>query len=276
MAVRKKTVRQNKNSKKVTLGVLFWVVFFIVIALLFAINLPLIQRTLKATQLTDKLSGRFATDPVDDDETGAAEGKPTAIVIPATQADNPALSVRQGDAAPENRTQIPPVGGSATEQGTAGKPPEIPVINSPPTAQQAATRERTVYFVKVDTAGMVFTSPAPRTLPASESPLLDTLKVMLQGPSSDEERQGLTSLIPDGTRILSARIQGNTAFINFNENFMFNGFGAEGYIAQLRQIVWTATEFPNIDDVQILIEGRRIDFLGESIRIDRAISRNSL
>jgi spore germination protein GerM len=57
---------------------------------------------------------------------------------------------------------------------------------------------------------------------------------------------------------------------------MFNGYGAEGYVAQLRQIVWTATEFPNIHDVQILIEGRRIEFLGESIRIGRPISRDSL
>ncbi|MDR2865644.1 MAG: GerMN domain-containing protein, partial [Spirochaetaceae bacterium] len=44
----------------------------------------------------------------------------------------------------------------------------------------------------------------------------------------------------------------------------------------LRQIVWTATEFSSVHDVQILIEGRKIDFLGEAIRIDRPLSRNSL
>ena len=81
------------------------------------------------------------------------------------------------------------------------------------------------------------------------------------------------SLIPPGSEVISIRIEGDTAFINFNEDFQFNTFGVEGYTAQIIEVVFTATDFPNINNVQILIEGRRIDFLGEGIPIGIPLSR---
>jgi len=106
--------------------------------------------------------------------------------------------------------------------------------------------------------------------------MMDSLNALLAGPTADERRRGLLNLIPPNTIIISATVRGNTAYINFNENFMFNTYGIEGYAAQLRQIIWTATEFSNVNDVQILVEGRRIDYLGEGIWIGSPISRDSL
>jgi spore germination protein GerM len=104
--------------------------------------------------------------------------------------------------------------------------------------------------------------------------MLDALGALLSGPDAGE--RGLITLIPQGTRILSATVRGSTAYISFNEDFQFNTNGADGYTAQLRQVVWTVTEFSNIKDVQILIEGRRIDYLGESIWIGSPVSRDML
>jgi spore germination protein GerM len=106
--------------------------------------------------------------------------------------------------------------------------------------------------------------------------MLDSLNALLAGPSAEEQRRGLISLIPRNTRILSVIVRGNTAYISFNEDFQYNTYGVEGCAAQLKQIVWTATEFPNIKDVQILIEGRRMDYLGEGIWIGSPIGRESL
>jgi len=103
----------------------------------------------------------------------------------------------------------------------------------------------------------------------------DSLNVLLMGPSVEELNRGIINLIPQNTRILSAAIRGDTAYINFSEDFLFNTHGVEGYVAQLRQIVWTVTEFSNVSDVQILIEGRRLDYLGEGIWIGSPISRAS-
>ena len=103
----------------------------------------------------------------------------------------------------------------------------------------------------------------------------DVLNALLSGPSAEELNRGVVNLIPQNTRMLSAIVRGNTAYINFSEDFLFTTFGVEGYVAQLRQIVWTVTEFQNIHDVQILIEGRRMDYLGEGIWIGSPISRQS-
>jgi spore germination protein GerM len=106
--------------------------------------------------------------------------------------------------------------------------------------------------------------------------MLDVLQRLLQGPSAEEQRRGLQSFIPPGTKVLSASVRGSTAYISFSEEFQFSTFGVEGYAAQLRQVVWTATEFSTVKDVQILIEGRRVDYLGESVWIGSPIGRDML
>ena len=122
----------------------------------------------------------------------------------------------------------------------------------------------------------MFLSPAKRAIPVNDSPLISTLNALLQGPTAEEKRLGLVSLIPPGTRVLGAAVDRNIATINFNDSFLFNSYGAEGYLAQLRQIIWTATEFPNINAVQIHIDGKKVEFLGETIRIDRPHGRDSI
>jgi spore germination protein GerM len=102
------------------------------------------------------------------------------------------------------------------------------------------------------------------------------MNALLAGTTAAEEDRRITTLIPPGTVLLNAAMRGNTAVLNFNENFMFNSYGAEGYLAQLRQIIWTATEFPSVKNVQFLVEGQRIDFLGDNIRLDQPISRDDL
>ena len=87
---------------------------------------------------------------------------------------------------------------------------------------------------------------------------------------------GYISLIPDDTRISGIRISDGTAYINFNENFLFNPFGREGYVGQLKQVVYTATEYSTVKRVQFLIEGKVQKYLGsEGIFIGNPLSRNS-
>jgi spore germination protein GerM len=139
-----------------------------------------------------------------------------------------------------------------------------------------AGRDRALYFIEVDRDGAILRTRVVRSMPATDSPLADTLRLLLQGPTVDERNRGLITLIPPGTALRNAQVRGSTAYLSFSEEFQFNTYGVEGYIGQLRQIIWTATEFPNIQEVQILIEGRRIDYLGERIAIGSPLSRNSL
>jgi spore germination protein GerM len=106
--------------------------------------------------------------------------------------------------------------------------------------------------------------------------MLDSLTALIAGPNPEETSQEFISLIPKETRVLNAAVRGTTAYISLSEDFQFNTKGVEGYAASLRQIVWTATEFSNIKDVQILIEGRRLDYLGEGIYIGGPLSRETV
>jgi spore germination protein GerM len=105
--------------------------------------------------------------------------------------------------------------------------------------------------------------------------MADSLAALIGGPDADEKGRGLISLIPGATRVLGATVRGSTAYINLSEDFQLNTHGVEGYAASLRQIVWTVTEFPNVEDVQILVEGRRVDYLGEGVWIGSPLSRES-
>jgi spore germination protein GerM len=176
-------------------------------------------------------------------------------------------------ARPEPETQpVPPARPPAQPSPT---PTPQTTTSQTTTQTPPATRERVVYFAQIDRDGQILQSRTVRRIPVSDSPMVDALNVLLAGPSADELRRGVLNLIPQNTRIISATVRGSTAYINFNEDFMFNTFGVEGYVAQLRQIVWTVTEFPNINDVQILIEGRVHNYLGEGIWIGSPISRAS-
>ncbi len=159
--------------------------------------------------------------------------------------------------------------------------PEPEKTLEPPAAEEETdkenrTREARLFFVKVNTEGQITLKGLTRDITHTGSPLTQTINTLLKGPSSDEINKGSLTLVPDGTRLLSARVEGNTAYLNFNEAFRFNSLGREGYIAQLKQIVYTATEFSNIDQVQILIEGSQKEYLGgEGMFVGEPLSRES-
>ncbi len=157
------------------------------------------------------------------------------------------------------------------------KSPEPPKEEAPEKGTvPSRTREARLFYVKVNTEGQITLKGISRSVQYSSSPLTETINSLLGGPSSDEINKGSLTLIPEGTRLLSARVEGNTAFLNFNEAFRFNSLGREGYLAQLKQIVYTATEFSNIDYVQILIEGDIKEYLGgEGMFIGDPLSRES-
>ena len=131
-----------------------------------------------------------------------------------------------------------------------------------------------MYFARTDGNGITWIKVA-RRLDTPNAPLRNNLGALLEGPSAEERRRGLRSLIPPRTRLLSVEIRGNTAFIDFSDDFQYNENVSEGLKAQLRQIVWTATEFSNINDVQFLIENRQIEYLGAGVWIGSPINRNS-
>ncbi|MDR0495035.1 MAG: GerMN domain-containing protein [Treponema sp.] len=170
---------------------------------------------------------------------------------------------------PAEKTPAQPVQPKAQEP--VYQPPQPA---SQPEKKPPETRDRIVYFIQEGNGGAdLQLVKASRKLEISNSPLLDCLNAVLAGPNAEEKKRGFITCIPPNSRIISARVDNNTVVLNFNEEFRYNTQGREDSIAQLRQIVWTATEFSNVNEVQIQIGGKTVDFLTEGVSIRNPIKR---
>jgi len=259
---------QSRGSQAI---VIFWLIFIVVIICVFIANAQTIQKNFNLFKT------RLTTTGIEDTPLPTmVEEEPDELVIQVPPPTVERQPDQRNETAPQSQTATPESGTrtqpSASERPAAQTTP-APNTTQPQSAPQ--TRDRNIYFTQIDKDGQILHSRVTRRLPVSDSPMQDVLNALLIGPSADELNRGLLNLIPRNTRILNATVRGNTAYISFSEDFLFNTFGVEGYVAQLRQIVWTVTEFSNVSDVQILVEGRRLDYLGEGIWIGSPISRQS-
>ena len=147
-----------------------------------------------------------------------------------------------------------------------------------PTAATSDTRVRKarLFFASVDQDGAITVKSVLRSIPSSDSPLHDSLVALLKGPTSQELNLGLVSMIPSAAALRSVVVKDDTAVVDFSEGFRFNALGVDAMNAELRQVVYAATEFPTVKQVQLLIEGKKVTYLGtEGVRIDQPLSRAS-
>lgn len=246
-------------------GCIAWILVMVAIALLFALNAGTIRDALKNTDFFRIIGNAAATRP----ESGTAPGSvPTTVPVtkaPATKAP----------AAKTPATTVP----SAAEPSAAAPAPVTSNPALPPAPGSAAgvkSRPTSLYFVRIESDGVITRQEVKRAIPTTDTPLADALQALLAGPTEEELRRSYMTLIPRGTRLLGVALRGSTATVDLSESFMYNKYGIEGYAGQLKQIVYTATAFAGVQDVQILIEGAARDYLGgEGVYIGKPISRNS-
>jgi germination protein M len=246
MAKRGSSRKKSSASRQRGLGILFWLcLVIIVVAVGFAAR--------------ESLSAAFAQ------VTGGHQK--------ATPAPAPEVTVTQVPAA-EPRP--------AAQPRPADTPRPAAVIKSAPVTPAAlplerpAARKARLFFTSVDARGKISLKSVIRAIPASDSPLHDTLDSLLKGPTAQELNLGMLSMIPTEAKLRGVTVKDDTAFVDFSESFRFNPSGMDAMSAQLQQVVYAATEFASVKKVQILIEGKAVRYLGpEGIRIDRPLTRAS-
>jgi spore germination protein GerM len=267
--------RRGKKPSGKSWAVLFWLVFVIVLFGFYIFNRGAIGRSLeiiKTEFAARKIGEEKPAGPVPDlvrvaPEDAQPSARPTPPATPAASSPPPAPTAAS-----------PPATSPVSSAPSASTPPPAAVSQPAPNAVSPAVRppeqqERALYFIQVDRDGSILRIKVNRGFPPSDSPMTDMIQALIAGPNAAEKQRGLISLVPPNTRILSAAVRGSTAHISFSEDFLYNTYGAEGYAGQIRQIVYTATEFANVNDVQILIEGRMVDYLGAGIWIGGPLRR---
>lgn len=137
--------------------------------------------------------------------------------------------------------------------------------------------ETKLYFIKLNSDGHLFLAGLPRKINFDNMPLTETLKILLEGPSREEKANNYLSLIPPEAKILSISLKDDTLILDVNEAFTFNSLGNEGIVNQLKQIVYTVTEFSTVKQVQFLVEGEIIEFItAEGPYLGKPLTRKSL
>ncbi len=83
------------------------------------------------------------------------------------------------------------------------------------------------------------------------------VNALIEGPG---DSHGLLGSFPEGTEVLSLKIEGQTIEVDFNRLFVtnFKGGSAQEW-AILNSLVLTLTELEGIEAVQVLVEGRKED-----------------
>lgn len=251
--------KQNKKSNK-SVGCLFWIAVVLLVIVIFLFNRSRIQEVLKETGFIELISPE-------------EEAPEVERIRHQEQAESPAETPEEQESAPASEKPEPQEPISIEVEEPQPDPPEdekdTPVIATP-----QKIRKSTIYFVEVDTEGEISLKGIVRPVYYQDSPLTKTMETLMLGLSSSELNMGLISLIPDGTVLKGVSVKEGTAFIDFSEEFRFNPFGAEGHMAQLKQVVYTVTEFNSVDRVQFLVEGRKIDYMGpEGIYVGAPLER---
>lgn len=284
MAQRKTRTSGGSNTRNGT-GCLIWLVMLLVTLLLFVFNWEKIKGTLEATGFVEAVgSTRVEQDPsaektVTEPVKGDGSLEPAAPPAKSAGTPKPAETPAAPAAAPADPAPAAPVVTPAPSVKPAPAK-DAPKVVAPPAAspmeQVKSTRVAVLYLVRVDEDGIISRHEVKRTVAASDSPMTDALDALMQGPNTDELNRGFISLIPSEAKLLSAQVRGSTAYLNFSEAFMYNRYGIEGYAGQLKQIVYTATGFSTVKDVQILIDGQKRDYLGgDGVYIGKPLSRAS-
>ncbi len=131
-------------------------------------------------------------------------------------------------------------------------------------AEQAASKEVDIYFSSADgehlKAERRRISQGPK-----ESEIKEVLTILVKGPRNPD----FGRTVPDGTRVLDVSVKGRTAFADFSSEIIKNHpGGSSGELETIYSIVDTITlNFPEIMDVQILVEGKKEETLAGHIDI---------
>lgn len=276
----------KKNSKKKNTGLSLACVILalLVLFIVFLVKKDSVLTNLKETRFFDRVFG--STPEFVENHTPSEKD---SIKIPLVENDEITIKVEPkttpstNKPSTETKSETPAV--KETEKIAEKEPvketvakEEKPVV-SEPKEEKKATTDIQLCFIEIDADGSINRKMVKRSVAKNDSPLTTALKELLAGPDTTKSAErNCMSVIPKGTKLLSIKIEDGVAYLNFNEQIEFNDMGSEGGKYSLEQIVFTATAFSTVNEVQFLIEGEKKLFLGSEAgyRIDVPLSRNRI
>ncbi len=283
----------NKKSNKTLVALALWLLALLVLVILFFANQKRIFSNLKTTDFFSRAFGKtpafvenapeVESSASDKNDVAPLESSEVEIEIIENSPDReevPAEEVEEKE--PEKEIESETV--IAEEVKTEPAKTETVKTESAPKEEKPAvtpvvpprTMNLKLYFMVINSDGSVSRREVTRSMKKSDSPLVDAVHALIEGPTPQESESGCRTLLSAGTRLIGASVRNGVATLNFSSEFEFNQYGVEGTRGQLQQLVYTATAFPTVESVQFLVDGEKKDYLGsEGVWIGTPLNRNS-
>jgi len=118
-------------------------------------------------------------------------------------------------------------------------------------------------------------APVHRKVAASSGVARAALESLLEGPTTQDAADGLTSAVPSGTRLNGISVHGSVATVDLNGTFGSGGT-SQSESARLAQVTYTVTQFPGISGVEFRMDGRTVTTFGSNgLTVDDPATRTS-
>jgi len=113
----------------------------------------------------------------------------------------------------------------------------------------------TVFFHSNPDAIFDYIVPITRMVSAESASIETAIQEILNGPSDDS----LSMDIPAGTQLLGVETDNGVVLVNFSKEFEHLAQLPQSEPLVLRSIIMTAKQFPGVEDVKILVEGKEYE-----------------
>jgi germination protein M len=133
---------------------------------------------------------------------------------------------------------------------------------APPPTPPAPPREARIYLPKVNAQGELTYESKPVAIQNPDTAYTEVFERLIRE----------SGVFPEGVRLLSATVQKGALQLNFSSELTENfAGGSDDEAALVNAITSTAGSFPNIERVQILVDGKPVESLGGHIDLSQAI-----
>lgn len=162
-----------------------------------------------------------------------------------------------------NPVEEPPIPPAKTES-----PEPSPTEEPEPTTVEVGPSEQELWFVqdeRLSWGTTVMGGEVSADLAPADDPIALTaafwLQQLLAGPTGPDVEAGASTAIPEGTQLLGVSRDLTVMTVDLSSEFTSGG-GSLSMQLRVAQVVYTATQFEDVDSVRFLIDGEPVDAIG--------------
>jgi len=169
---------------------------------------------------------------------------------------------------PASTTSVGSVVTTTAPTATTTEPPTT--TTEPPTTAAPRLVDVKVYLVRGQRLAIAHRRVAAPAI------LRGALDALFDGLTATDRAEGLTTAVPAGTRLRDVALADGTATVDLTGSFGSGG-GSLSMSVRLAQVLYTATQFANVERVVLRLDGIPVGVLGgEGLTIEGPLTRASV